>query len=47
MGKDSVTYRKELHDGFGKAHHVHGDGHSVGKGEDQTDGAAKLWAQTS
>lgn len=47
VGKDWVTYSEELHNRLGEAHHVHGDSHSVGKGKDQTNGAAKLWPQTS
>lgn len=38
---------KELNDSLSKAYNVHGHCHSVGKSEDEANGATKLGAQTS
>lgn len=45
--QNCASYNEQLNYSFCEAHDVHGHGHSVGKGENKTNGAAKLWAQTS
>lgn len=39
------TYSKEFHNGFSKAHHIHGYSYCIGEGKYQADRASKLWAQ--
>lgn len=40
------TYHQKFHHSFGKAYHVHGHSHCIGKSKDQTNGSSKFWAQT-
>lgn len=42
----SMSYVKHLDNGLREAHDIHGNGHSIGKGEDKADGASELWPQT-
>ena len=39
-------YTHEVRDRLSEAHGVHGHSHSVGEGEDQTDGSTELRTQT-
>lgn len=41
----SVSHIEHLDDRLRKAYHIHGDGYSVGEGEDEADGASKLRPQ--
>lgn len=42
-----MSYTEHLNHRLSKTHDVHGHRHSVGEGEDETDGASELWTQTS
>lgn len=41
-----APHLKQVPDSLRKAHSVHGRTHSIGKGEDEANGAPQLWAQT-
>lgn len=42
----SISHIKHLNHCLSEAYDVHGHSHGVGEGEDQPDGASKLWPQT-
>lgn len=42
-----TAHLHQIHYGFCESHHIHGHGHCIGKGKNQTDGPAELWSQTA
>lgn len=46
MEKD-ISYAEHLNNCLRKAYDIHGHGHCVGEGKDETNRSSKLWTQTS
>lgn len=42
-----TAHLQQIHYGFCESHHIHGHGHCIGKGKNQTDGPPELWSQTA